>query len=434
MNKYLMHPRFLGVVFIGLLVLGVWAVNGVFNQKFTTFDHVTLKSDTIGLQLPERADVKVRGVIVGEVLKVQSEGDGATLDLGIKPDQIGTIPGNVTAAILPKTLFGEKYIELNIPKEADSTSLKAGDQIDQTKLPIEVEKVLNDLYPLLRTVQPAELNYTLNALADALEGRGTKLGESFSTLDGYLKQLNPQLPALIDDFKLLAKVTDTYADVTPELAATLRNTVKTGNTLVSKQAKLNAFLKDTTAFSDTATEFLNTNGDNIVRLGQLSEPILALLSRYSSTFPCMLEGIVKQAPMLANTFRGFRFHITLKTIPYQPRGYTAADKPVYGANNAPNCAGLPNPPIPYYPKGGEFPNINDGVNNIGKGDNQRTATGFGQRTATPGFTTGTSGTASQKALINSLFAPSLGIPVDQMSDLTAMLFAPTLAGSEVSVR
>jgi phospholipid/cholesterol/gamma-HCH transport system substrate-binding protein len=287
---------------------------------------------------------------------------------------------------------------------------------------------------LLRTVQPAELNYTLNALADALEGRGTKLGESFSTLDGYLKQLNPQLPALIDDFKLLAKVTDTYADVTPELAATLRNTVKTGNTLVSKQAKLNAFLKDTTAFSDTATQFLDTNGDNIVRLGQLSEPILALLARYSSTFPCMLEGIVKQAPMLANTFRGFRFHITLKTIPYQPRGYTAADKPVYGADNAPNCAGLPNPPIPYYPRGGEFPNINDGVNNIGKGDNQRTATGFGQRTATPGFTTGTSGTASQKALINSLFAPSLGVPADQMSDLTALLFAPTLAGSEVSVR
>ena len=133
MTKFLMAPRFLGVVFIGLLVLGVWTVNGVFNQKFTTFDHVTLKSDTIGLQLPERADVKVRGVIVGQVLKVESEGDGATLDLGIKPDQIGTIPGNVTASILPKTLFGEKYVELNIPKDADSTSLEGGrrDRPDQ---------------------------------------------------------------------------------------------------------------------------------------------------------------------------------------------------------------------------------------------------------------------------------------------------------------
>jgi phospholipid/cholesterol/gamma-HCH transport system substrate-binding protein len=434
MAKYFMAPRFLGVVFIALLVLGVWAVNGVFSQKFVSFDHITLKSDTIGLQLPSRADVNVRGVIVGEVLKVQSEGDGATLDLGIKPELIKSIPGNVSAAILPKTLFGEKYVELDIPKDASSTSLKSGDEIKQTKLPIEVEKVLNDLYPLLRTVQPAELNYTLNALADALEGRGAKLGDSLVTLNGYLKKMNPELPALIDDFKLLAKVTDTYADVVPQIADTLRNTVKTGNTLVSKQAKLNAFLKDTSAFSDTATEFLNANGDNIIRLGQLSEPILSLLARYSPTFPCMLDGIVKQAPMLADTFRGFIFHITLKTIPSQPRGYTAADKPVYGANNAPNCAGLPNPPIPYYPRGGEFPNLNDGVNNIGKGDNQRTATGFDQRAAQQGFTSGTSGTAPQKALINSLFAPSLGIPADQMSDLTAMLFAPTLAGSEVSVR
>ncbi len=41
---------------------------------------------------------------------------------------------------------------------------------------IEVERVLSDLYPLLRTVQPEQLNYTLTALADALEGRGEKLG------------------------------------------------------------------------------------------------------------------------------------------------------------------------------------------------------------------------------------------------------------------
>ena len=72
--------------------------------------------------------------------------------------------------------------------------------------------------------------------------------------------------------------------------------MKTGNTLVSKEQKLNAFLNDLTAFSNTTTTFLDDNGDNIIRLGQLSEPILALLARYSGTFPCLLEGIVKQAP------------------------------------------------------------------------------------------------------------------------------------------
>jgi phospholipid/cholesterol/gamma-HCH transport system substrate-binding protein len=289
-------------------------------------------------------------------------------------------------------------------------------------------------------VQPAELNYTLNALATALEGRGDKIGESLVTLDGYLKNMNPQIPALIDDVKLLATVTDTYADVVPALAATLRNTVKTGHTLVSKEQKLRSFLIDVASFSDTAKAFLDANGDNIIRLGQLSEPILGLLERYSPEFPCLLEGIVKQAPQLAQTFRGFIFHINLKVLPAQPRGYKSSDRQVYGADNGPDCAGLPTPPIPYYPSR-TLPDLNDGVNDasLGKNANQRVAPGFANsaaasRIATTPLATSVSGTPAEKALINSLTAPLLGVPADQMSDVGSLLFAPAMAGTEVSVR
>src|SRR3978361_1294790 len=101
--KLLGHPRILGVVFIGLLVLSVWLVSAVFTQKFTAFDTVKLTTSTAGLNLPAKADVKVRGVIVGQVNKAESEGKGATLTLGIKPDKIKSIPENVTAALVPKT-------------------------------------------------------------------------------------------------------------------------------------------------------------------------------------------------------------------------------------------------------------------------------------------------------------------------------------------
>ena len=65
--------------------------------------------------------------------------------------------------------------------------------------------MLSDLYPLLRTVQPAELNMTLNALATALEGRGDQIGENLETVDGYLKRLNPQIPQLVEDLRLTAR-------------------------------------------------------------------------------------------------------------------------------------------------------------------------------------------------------------------------------------
>ena len=416
--------RLLGVIFIGLLVLGVWLINAVFTQKFVSFDRVRLSTDTIGLQLPSRADVKVRGVIVGEVLDAKSEANGAELTLGIKPGWMGKIPQNVTASILPKTLFGEKYVELVVPQDPSKKALTAGDHITQTQLPIEVERVLDDIYPLLRAVQPAELNYTLNALATALEGRGEAIGQNIETFDAYLKRMNPQVPALVEDLRLLAKVSGTYADVAPQIAETLRNTVKTGNTMVSREAKLHAFLQDVTSFSGTAKTFLDNNGSNIVRLGQLSKPQLELLNRYSPEFPCLLRGLVDQAPRLASTFRGFVFHIDLITLPRQPRGYTAKDVPVLGADNGPNCVGLPNPPVPLR----NVPNLNDGVDGLQRGDAQRTAPQIdaASRNAAAG--------EAEKALFGALTAPVLGVPADQVPDLTTLLFGPLAAGTEVSMR
>jgi phospholipid/cholesterol/gamma-HCH transport system substrate-binding protein len=424
MTRKILSDRLLGVVFIGLLILGVWLINAVFTQKFVAFDKVTLDTDTIGLQLPTRADVKVRGVIVGQVLKAESEANGAVLTLGIKPDKIGEIPENVTASILPKTLFGEKYVELVVPADASKSALAKGDRITQTQLPIEVEKVLNDIYPLLRAVQPAELNYTLNALATALEGRGEAIGENIETLDSYLKRLNPQIPALVEDLRLLSKVSGTYADVAPQIAETLRNTVKTGNTLLSREVKLHAFLSDVAAFSDTTKAFLDTNGSNIVRLGQLSEPQLQLLNRYSPEFPCLLRGLVDQAPNLASTFRGFVFHIDLITLPRQPRGYTKDDVPVLGADNGPACVGLPTPQIPLK----NVPNLNDGVDGLKRGDAQRTAP------QVDASLTGAAAGEGQKAFFNSLTAPVLGVPADEVPDLTTLLFGPLATGTEVSVR
>src|SRR3954454_9691854 len=102
-------PRVYGAAFIALVILFVWFTYAVFTKKFSSYDEVTLESAKIGLSLPARADVKIRGVLVGEVLDVDTDGDKAELTLGLYPDHTSTIPSNVTAQILPKTLVGEKY-------------------------------------------------------------------------------------------------------------------------------------------------------------------------------------------------------------------------------------------------------------------------------------------------------------------------------------
>ena len=88
------NHKVLGVVFVCLLLLGVWLTYGIFTKKFVDYDRVTLQTSTIGLQLPARADVKVRGVIVGEVLAFDTDAEGAELTLGIFPS--GSTPSRQT--------------------------------------------------------------------------------------------------------------------------------------------------------------------------------------------------------------------------------------------------------------------------------------------------------------------------------------------------
>ncbi|QBR92429.1 MCE family protein [Nocardioides euryhalodurans] len=427
--RILAAHKALGVIFLCLLLLGVWLTYAIFSKKFADYDEVSLQTSKIGLQLPQRADVKVRGVIVGEVLEFESDAEGAVLTLGLYPGEIDTIPADVTGSIVPKTLFGEKYVSLEIPEgsQTGDAPLEVGQTIERTDVSIEVEKVLSDLYPLLRTVQPAELNMTLNAIATALEGRGERLGENLETLDAYLKRLNPQVPQIIDDLRLTAQVSDTYADVMPQIARILRNTITTTGTLEDRDAKVRALYTDVAAFASTSRDFLDTNGDNLIRLGDVSAQQLRLLARYAPEYPCLLEGIVNAGVRQAEAFRGFTLHIVLETLPNQPRGYNASDTPRFGDTRGPTCLHLPNPPFDQENPVRTQPDFDDGVDEpTGKGTS-RVAPSWGSGA-------GFEGSTAEEQMLKSLLAPGLGVTADDVPDLGVLLVGPMARGAEVSLR
>jgi phospholipid/cholesterol/gamma-HCH transport system substrate-binding protein len=426
MNRIFHSHKLIGLVFIGLMIASVWFTYAIFTKKFVAYDEVSLKTSKIGLQLPSRADVKIRGVIIGEVLDATASQDGAELKLGIYPDKIKGVPKNVTARIEPKTLFGEKYVALQVP-DSPRGNLAAGDTVTQTVVAHEVEETLSDLYPLLRAVQPAELNKTLNAMATALEGRGEAIGNNLEVLDSYLKRINPELPGLVEDIALLAETSDLYADVVPEIATTLRNSVITGNTLEDREAKLTKLFRDVSAFSETTRTFLDQNGDNLIRVNQLGARIFKVLAKYSPEFPCLLHGIVKAGNLQAEAFRGFILHINLEVLPHQPRGYNVNDKPRYGDKRGPYCGTLPSPPHTQANPFSYVPNIDDGVDE---------PTGKGTTRVAPGWTPAEwyVGSRDEADLIRQLLGASTGRSPRQVSDLGVLLFAPIVRGTEVSLR
>jgi phospholipid/cholesterol/gamma-HCH transport system substrate-binding protein len=420
-------PKVAGVVFLCLLLAGVYVTYAVFSKKFTEYDEVTLQTSTIGLQLPERADVKIRGVIVGEVLDFTSTGDGAEVTLGIYPRELDSIPANVTGSIVPKTLFGEKYVSLVVPDKASADHIDAGATIERTVVATEVEEVLSDLYPLLRTVQPAALNQTLNALSTALDGRGDQLGANLETLDGYLKRINPQIPKLVDDLRLTAQVSDNYADVLPQIAQILDDTVLTTGTLEGRERRLHELFGNVSAFSDTAAGFLDENGDNLIRLSEVGPEQFRVFAKYAPEYACLTRGVVNAGKLQAQAFRDFTLHIVLETLPHQPRAYDAGDTPRFGETRGPDCLHLPNPPWNQSNPVRHQPDFADGVD-------EPTGKGTSRVAPNAGFRTGKPGTPEETALLRSLLAPTLGVSAADVPDLGVLLVGPMARGAEVSLR
>lgn len=315
--------KVLGAAFIAIVMFFLWITYAFFTKAFVDYDTVTLRTDTAGVNLPQNADIKLRGMIVGEVRSVTTDGDGVKLELGMNPKLIKDVPRGVSAQLVPKTLFGEKYVALIPPAGAGTNgpSLQAGDTITKADVPIEVETLLNDLYPLLEAVDPADLSYTLTAVSSALEGRGTELGQTLVTLNSYLRKINPDVPQLITDVTKLGTVADGYADAMPDLGRLLRNTVVTGNTIVAKKAQLAAFFDEGTDLSDTLTAFTKESGDDLVQLAGDTRPVLEMVSDYSVTFPCFLKSMSTLIPRLDSAYRDGMLHINVELIK-QPNAYS----------------------------------------------------------------------------------------------------------------
>jgi virulence factor Mce-like protein len=428
-----------GAAFLAVLVVLVGLSVASFQKRFTPVVMVNLLTDRIGNQLQASSDVKIRGLIVGEVRDITTTGHGARIQLALQPDQVDQIPANVGARLLPKTLFGERYVDLVPPADASAQHIQAGDTIgqDRTKVAIELEQVFDNLLPLLRTVRPEKLSATLNALASALDGRGQQLGDNLVMADSYFKQINPKMPTIQADISGLADMASTYADAAPDLMRMLKSLITTNTTIVEKKDALAGFLAGTAGFANTATGFLNANGDRIIQVGSVQRPTLRTLARYSPIYPCFAQGLSHWVPNINQAFSNHSFHITLEVT--KPRSaYQPGEEPAWNDNRGPGCLGLPNP---HQSQANPRPGIKFDDGTSGAGNSSQSAFPDGAAAALPSYFTsaqgagianadsGLAGTVAEQQVISALLDPQQqGHP----SAITALLAGPLLRGTVVS--
>jgi virulence factor Mce-like protein len=408
-----------------------------FEQAFTSTAEVTVHISEAGQQLLPGSDVKVRGIDVGSVSSITSDGNGADIDMHLKPGMLKDLPTNVMARLVPKTLFGEKYVDLVLPSHPATTHLVSGSVIpeDRTKPALEIDQALNDLLPVLRDVQPAKLDETLTAISSALQGRGTEFGTTIGQLDTYLRGLNPHLPQLKHDMTALSGVTRTYTRAANPLLRMLSNLSVTSTTVVDEQTQIGRLLADVSAASITTRELLAQNAANLIEVNSVNRPVVSLLARYSPEFPCFIRGDAGLVPRIHDAVPStpglnHAAHVVVEFVPAFPIYQNPIDKPEFGATRGPSCYGLPHPklqlPVIHYKDGTQD---DPRFNNQGKPgpllSRQR-------KTASPSM--GNAGTAPERHAFNSLLGPLLGRSPASVPDVADLLWGPLARGNAVKLR
>ncbi|GAA4719663.1 MCE family protein [Nocardioides conyzicola] len=405
-----------GIAFITVIALLIGLSIAVYQKTFQDSTTVTIKADRAGLQLAKFGDVRLNGALVGQVRKIDQDGKQAVITVALEPTEAKQIPDNVSVEIMPTTLFGQKFISLVRPDDPSSTPLKDGDVIPASRVEtnVELSRILANLFPLLRSVRPADLNATLNALATALGGRGEQLGQTMDELDTYLARIGAHLPTLRADLIKLADVAHTYDLAAPDLLAVLRNVTTTAQTVVDNKAQLGTFFSDLQGVADTSTRILGDNESNIIRVGQVTEPVLKLLAVYSPEFPCLIKGAAKYAPRLARTFEGNQVKQYIEFGTPQYRAYDERDKPTYGeVGHGPWCLGLPNPPVPAPPI------ALDQGSDMDEHPPTSPVPGSANRVGAD-----YSGSAGEQEILNAMLAERTGASADEYGSLGSLMYGP----------
>ena len=286
---YKLAGLILALITIAVVVLAYMQFRGDFLNR----EQLTMISSRAGLSMDPGAKVTYNGVEIGRVGKVQAVSVGdqpqAKITLDVDPKYFKFIPQNVIADITATTVFGNKYISFTSPKNPTPQRITPKDIIDVTSVTTEFNTLFETVVDVAQQVDPVKLNQTLSATAEALSGLGDRFGQSIVHGNEILADVNPQMPQIRQDNRLLADLGDVYANAAPDLFDGLKNAVTTARTLNQQQGNIDQALMAAVGFGNTGGDIFERSAPYLVRGTADLVPTSQLLDTYSPELFCMIR-------------------------------------------------------------------------------------------------------------------------------------------------
>jgi phospholipid/cholesterol/gamma-HCH transport system substrate-binding protein len=296
-------------------VFGVSAANGSLRDVY----HLNASFAAAGQGLITSSDVKVHGVNIGRVNGVKLR-DGRAL-VRIEIDSSEHIPVDAKATIRPKTLFGEKFVDIDPgPKEETGPFLHNNDSIKRTLGGFELEKVLTELYPILKVVKPEELSTVLHTLAAGGENLGPTVNRTLVNFEAVAAvQANhaADTQQFLDDLALLS---GELADKADDLVAAAHDLNSALPVLNQRGDELATFLDQASRLSGDVADILEAN-----------KPFLQeAVTEGGKTIQVLSDNRTRLGPTIKGLREFFQVLSEAGRIPLGDGTYMAAIKLVFG--------------------------------------------------------------------------------------------------------
>ncbi|EIC65857.1 putative Mce family protein [Mycobacteroides abscessus M94] len=337
-----------------LAILGL--VTGLLLAKSKGYLEDTVKVDAqlmnVGDGLPERADVKFRGMLVGAVTSVTPAEDGKPniVHIDLKSEHAGGIPSTVTARVVPSNVFAVSSVQL--VDNGDGAGIRNGAIItEDTKLPtVLFQTTTNKLRQVLAATErqrgdpPVGL---IGVFGEATQGRGNKLLSSGARLQAILTEFNAMVTASPNDPSTIAaleKVSDALSTTSPRLLDNLENALVPLRTLAQKKDDVRGLLSAGLHTTGTTATAIDNHIDQMIGIGTHLTPVVGVLAQNADKFvPIATRVRALSDAAFANGWDPGRQVIGLNLIlSFSPAWtYVRDDCPRYGELAGPSCTTAP---------------------------------------------------------------------------------------------
>jgi phospholipid/cholesterol/gamma-HCH transport system substrate-binding protein len=297
-------------VVIGMQIARVDTAGGW--HATATFD------DASGLR--EGDQVKIAGAPVGRVDEVEVVDGKARVAFTVR-DSV-TVPADSEAAIRWRDAMGQRVVYL-LPGRS-TAKMRDGAHITRTRAAADSSALLDQLGPLVRSLDPKQVNTVLVSLAQALDGNAQNIDRliaDIDTLSATIAKRRATLKQMLDDY---ATVTTIIARRDEQIGSAVDDLVSLSDAFTGNRKLIDGTLVQLAALARTSDSLL---AGNERELGRVVDKLTAFTSGVNRNGGTLVDVLKSVTPKLQHIFAAF-------------------DNGQYGEVAIP-CLTLAAPPCPY---------------------------------------------------------------------------------------